>query len=147
PDGEGGNPGPESGIVRGRATVSSASSPYRELVLIPGARMTTGLAGLRLAQRRAALANRAGPHLPGGLRGLIGNLFTVARIAPPVACALTDGKHSIRVAARDCAGEEIAPIAEQFDASGEFPLATIQRMGELGLMGIEVPEAYGGSRI
>ncbi|MEE4304325.1 MAG: acyl-CoA dehydrogenase family protein, partial [Wenzhouxiangella sp.] len=33
----------------------------------------------------------------------------------------------------------------EFDASGEFPLETIQRMGELGLMGIEVPESYGGS--
>ncbi|HLS06027.1 MAG TPA: acyl-CoA dehydrogenase family protein, partial [Wenzhouxiangella sp.] len=33
----------------------------------------------------------------------------------------------------------------QFDASGEFPMETVRRMGELGLMGIEVPEEYGGS--
>jgi alkylation response protein AidB-like acyl-CoA dehydrogenase len=46
---------------------------------------------------------------------------------------------------RDFAQKEIAPIAAEFDESGEFPLATIKKMGELGLMGIEVPEEYGGA--
>ncbi|RFF28328.1 MULTISPECIES: acyl-CoA dehydrogenase family protein [unclassified Wenzhouxiangella] len=59
--------------------------------------------------------------------------------------ALTDEQQMIQAAARDFARDEIAPIAPEFDASGEFPLETIQRMGELGLMGIEVPEEYGGS--
>jgi len=58
---------------------------------------------------------------------------------------LTDEQQMIQAAARDFAREEIAPIAADFDASGEFPLETIQRMGELGLMGIEVPEEYGGA--
>ncbi len=58
---------------------------------------------------------------------------------------LTDEQQMIQAAARDFARDEIAPVASEFDASGEFPLATIQRMGELGLMGIEVPEAYGGA--
>jgi len=58
---------------------------------------------------------------------------------------LTDEQQMIQAAARDFARDEIAPVAAEFDASGEFPLATIQRMGELGLMGIEVPEAYGGA--
>src|SRR5690554_59400 len=58
---------------------------------------------------------------------------------------LTDEQQMIQAAARDFARSEIAPIAAKFDASGEFPLATITRMGELGLMGIEVPEAYGGA--
>jgi alkylation response protein AidB-like acyl-CoA dehydrogenase len=48
-------------------------------------------------------------------------------------------------AARDFAQKEIAPIAAQFDESGEFPHATIQKMGAMGFMGIEVPEAYGGA--
>ena len=58
---------------------------------------------------------------------------------------LTDEQQMIQAAARDFARDEIAPIAHEFDASGEFPLETIQRMGELGLMGIEVPEEFGGS--
>lgn len=51
----------------------------------------------------------------------------------------------IQAAARDFAVNEIAPSAAEFDASGEFPLENIRNMGELGLMGIEVPENYGGA--
>ncbi|MCZ2127233.1 MAG: acyl-CoA dehydrogenase [Anaerolineales bacterium] len=51
----------------------------------------------------------------------------------------------LRDAARDFAEKEIAPIAAQFDESGEFPYKTIKKMGELGFMGIEVPEEYGGA--
>ncbi len=58
---------------------------------------------------------------------------------------LTDEQQMIQAAARDFAKQQIEPVAAQFDASGEFPLDNIQAMGELGLMGIEVSEAYGGS--
>lgn len=51
----------------------------------------------------------------------------------------------IQKAARDFAQEKIAPIAAEFDESGEFPHETIKKMGEMGFMGIEVPEEYGGS--
>jgi alkylation response protein AidB-like acyl-CoA dehydrogenase len=51
----------------------------------------------------------------------------------------------IRQTARDFAQKEIAPIAAEFDESGEFPSATIRKMGEMGFMGIEIPEAYGGA--
>ncbi len=51
----------------------------------------------------------------------------------------------IRQTARDFAQNEIAPIAAEFDESGEFPSETIRKMGELGFMGIEVPEEYGGA--
>src|SRR3989337_1822218 len=51
----------------------------------------------------------------------------------------------IRQAARDFAQKEISPIAAEFDESGEFPQVTIKKMGELGFMGIEVPEEYGGA--
>ncbi|NIW45349.1 MAG: acyl-CoA dehydrogenase [Gammaproteobacteria bacterium] len=51
----------------------------------------------------------------------------------------------IQQAARDFAQNEIAPIAEEFDHSGEFPMETIKKMGEMGFMGIEVPEEYGGA--
>ncbi len=57
----------------------------------------------------------------------------------------TEEHEMIRQAARDFAQKEIAPIAAEFDESGEFPSATIRKMGEMGFMGIEVPEEYGGA--
>jgi alkylation response protein AidB-like acyl-CoA dehydrogenase len=53
----------------------------------------------------------------------------------------------LRDAARDFAQKEIAPIAAEFDESGDFPYATIKKMGALGFMGIEVPEQYGGAEM
>lgn len=57
---------------------------------------------------------------------------------------LSEEHKMLRDAARDFAQNEIVPIAAEFDESGEFPHATIRKMGELGFMGIEVPEQYGG---
>jgi len=57
----------------------------------------------------------------------------------------TEEHEMIRQAARDFAQNEIAPIAAEFDESGEFPYETIMKMGELGFMGIERPEEYGGA--
>jgi alkylation response protein AidB-like acyl-CoA dehydrogenase len=51
----------------------------------------------------------------------------------------------MRDAVREFAQREIVPIAAEFDESGEFPLDTIRKMGEMGLMGIEVPEQFGGA--
>ncbi|MEJ2011661.1 MAG: acyl-CoA dehydrogenase [Anaerolineales bacterium] len=58
---------------------------------------------------------------------------------------LSDEHEMLRQATRDFAQNEIAPIAPEFDESGKFPLETIRKMGEMGLMGIEVPEQYGGA--
>jgi len=58
---------------------------------------------------------------------------------------LTEEHESLVALVRRFAKEKIAPIAEEFDHSGEFPLATIKEMGQMGLMGIEVPEEYGGA--
>lgn len=58
---------------------------------------------------------------------------------------LTEEQKQIRDLAREFAQKEIAPIAAQYDESGEFPYATIKKMGELGLMGIEIPPEYGGA--
>src|SRR3990172_8470069 len=58
---------------------------------------------------------------------------------------LTEEHKMIRDTARDFAQKEIAPIAAHHDETGEFPLATIKKMGALGLMGVEVPEEYGGA--
>ncbi|HLC02417.1 MAG TPA: acyl-CoA dehydrogenase family protein [Anaerolineales bacterium] len=58
---------------------------------------------------------------------------------------LTPEHDMIRQAAREFAQKEIVPIAAGYDESGEFPRETIRAMGEMGLMGVEVPEAYGGA--
>ncbi len=58
---------------------------------------------------------------------------------------LSDEHKMIRDTAHDFAQKEIAPIAAEFDESGEFPHATIKKMGAMGFMGIEVPEQYGGA--
>ncbi|MGN6091481.1 acyl-CoA dehydrogenase [Luteibacter jiangsuensis] len=57
----------------------------------------------------------------------------------------TDDQLSIQSIARDFAQKRIVPVAAELDAKGEFPLENIQEMGQLGLMGIEVPEEYGGA--
>ncbi len=59
--------------------------------------------------------------------------------------ALSEEHEMIRAAARDFAQKEITPIAAEFDESGEFPYATVKKMGAIGLMGIETPEEYGGA--
>ena len=59
--------------------------------------------------------------------------------------SLTEDQIMIRDAAREFAQNEIAPVAAEFDLSGEFPVATIKAAAELGFMGIEIPEQYGGS--
>ena len=46
---------------------------------------------------------------------------------------------------RDFAEKEIRPHVMTWDESQEFPREVFRKMGELGLMGVLVPEAYGGS--
>ncbi len=58
---------------------------------------------------------------------------------------LSEEHQMIKDMARDFAQKEIAPIAAHFDETGEFPYDTIMKMGAQGLMGIEVPEEYGGA--
>ena len=58
---------------------------------------------------------------------------------------LSEEQLMIQAAAREFAQKEIVPVAAKYDASGEFPSATIAKAGELGFMGIEVPEEYGGA--
>lgn len=59
--------------------------------------------------------------------------------------ALTEEQEMIQAAAREFAQNEIVPVAAEFDESGEFPSETIRAAGELGFMGVEVPEEYGGA--
>lgn len=47
--------------------------------------------------------------------------------------------------ARDFARQEIAPHVMEWDEAQTFPLELFRKMGQLGLMGVLVPEQYGGS--
>jgi butyryl-CoA dehydrogenase len=58
---------------------------------------------------------------------------------------LTDEQKAIQAVARDFAEKEVRPIAEAIDREARFPRGTVRRMGELGLMGIFIPEECGGS--
>src|SRR3954465_2958655 len=58
---------------------------------------------------------------------------------------LTDEQREIRDLARRVADERIAPHAAQWDREHRFPRELFVELGELGLMGVCVPEAYGGA--
>ena len=51
----------------------------------------------------------------------------------------------LRDMVRDFAKNEVAPVARELDRLGKFPKDLVKQMGELGLMGIPIPEKYGGS--
>jgi alkylation response protein AidB-like acyl-CoA dehydrogenase len=57
---------------------------------------------------------------------------------------LTDEQQMVQGLAREFAEQEVKPIAAECDREARFPHATVKRMGELGLLGIAVPEALGG---
>ena len=59
--------------------------------------------------------------------------------------ALTDEQQMIQTMAREFAEAEVRPIAAEIDREARFPHETVKRMGELGLMGIAVPERWGGA--
>ena len=46
---------------------------------------------------------------------------------------------------KDFAASEVAPVAREMDAESRFPKELVKQMAELGLMGIPVPEEYGGA--
>jgi alkylation response protein AidB-like acyl-CoA dehydrogenase len=72
--------------------------------------------------------------------------MAIAEMTPPgPSLTLTPEHEMIRQAARDFAQNEIAPVAAHFDETGEFPSATIKKMGAQGFMGLEIPEEYGGA--
>jgi butyryl-CoA dehydrogenase len=58
---------------------------------------------------------------------------------------LTEEQIAIRDMARQFANEQIKPREKELDETGEFPRDIINKMGELGFLGMIIPEQYGGS--
>ncbi len=58
---------------------------------------------------------------------------------------LSDEQIMIRDMARDFAQKEVAPKAAELDAKSQFPAEHVKKMAELGLMGMMVPQEWGGS--
>jgi len=54
-------------------------------------------------------------------------------------------QRAVQETARRFAREKIAPVAAENDRAGRFPLDLVRGLGELGLLAVNVPEAYGGS--
>jgi len=58
---------------------------------------------------------------------------------------LSEDQELLRDSVRTMARQEILPAAEAIDASGEFPWEQVQSMCDMGLMGIAIPEQWGGA--
>ncbi|HHY61229.1 MAG TPA: acyl-CoA dehydrogenase [Clostridia bacterium] len=58
---------------------------------------------------------------------------------------LTEEQKMMRDMVRKLAQNEIAPRAAEIDRTGEFPWENIKKMAELGLMGVPIPQEYGGA--
>jgi alkylation response protein AidB-like acyl-CoA dehydrogenase len=60
--------------------------------------------------------------------------------------SLTEDQRAIREPARRVAEREVLPRTAAIDRSGVFDRGLYRRMGEIGLTGVAIPEAYEGSR-
>ena len=58
---------------------------------------------------------------------------------------LNENQEMITQMVRDFAEKEIRPYVMEWDESQEFPIHVFKKLGELGLMGVFIPQEYGGS--
>jgi alkylation response protein AidB-like acyl-CoA dehydrogenase len=58
---------------------------------------------------------------------------------------LTPEQELIRDTVRTFARDRVAPVAEELDRESRFPYDLVAELGELGLMGLPIPEEYGGA--
>ncbi len=57
---------------------------------------------------------------------------------------LTPEHDLVRQTVRDFAEQKVAPVAEELDREHRFPYELVSELAELGLMGMPIPEKYGG---
>jgi short/branched chain acyl-CoA dehydrogenase len=58
---------------------------------------------------------------------------------------LADEQRLLQDTVREFARREVAPFAGELDRTGTFPYEAIEKLGEMGLMGVPFPQEYGGS--
>lgn len=58
---------------------------------------------------------------------------------------LTDDQKAIQQLAREFSREQILPYSREWDIQGKFPRELLTEMGKLGLLGVPIPEQYGGA--
>src|SRR6266850_1452094 len=68
-----------------------------------------------------------------------------ARIEPCMNYELTEEQELVRATVRDFAEKRVAPVAEELDREERFPYELLSELADLGLMGIPIPEEYGGA--
>src|SRR5512145_923203 len=61
--------------------------------------------------------------------------------------ALSENREAIKSTIKEFANKEIKPLVMELDEKQEFPIKILNKLGELGFMGILVPEKYGGSEL
>ncbi|MCL6493567.1 MAG: acyl-CoA dehydrogenase [Ignavibacterium sp.] len=66
-------------------------------------------------------------------------------MAKPFLLELTENQIMIRDTIKEFAEKNIRPVIMDYDESQKFPMEIMQKLGELGFMGILVPEEYGGA--
>jgi len=78
-------------------------------------------------------------------------MITFGRMATPHADAvpsltqLTEDEQLLRTSVREFSAGRIRPLVREMDEHAKFPRALIDDLFGLGVMGIEIPETYGGS--
>lgn len=58
---------------------------------------------------------------------------------------LNDEQKAVQQLARDFSREQILPHSRDWDIAGKFPRELLTEMGKLGLLGVPIPEQYGGA--
>ena len=69
---------------------------------------------------------------------------SISETAPRPLTSLTDEESLFRQSVREFADQQVRPLAAEMDEKGKFAPELIRQFFDLGLMGIEVPEEYGG---
>lgn len=59
--------------------------------------------------------------------------------------SFTEEQLDIQSMVRKFAEKEIRPLAQEIDQTGRFPAETIAKLAEMGIMGMNIPEEYGGA--
>jgi len=59
--------------------------------------------------------------------------------------SLTEEQKMLRTMLRDFATKELEPVAAKIDETAEYPEEQVKKIADLGLMGLTIPEEYGGS--